>query len=56
MLDALVRLWAGVLSATAPLKLLLLAAAISIGLVGVCLVGWCACFGCDLWRRYTRGS
>ena len=56
MLDALMRLWAGVLAATAPLKLLLIAASVCLAAVTLCVVGWCACFGCGLWRRYTRGS
>jgi hypothetical protein len=56
MLEALVQLWAGVLSATAPLKLLLIAALVSVAAVGLCVLCWGACFGCDLWRRYTRGS
>ena len=56
MLDALLRLWAGVLAATAPIKLLLIVTSACLAVVAFCFFAWCACLGCGLWRRYTRGS
>jgi hypothetical protein len=43
MLDALMQVWAGVASAIAPVKLLLLAAFLAACAVALCLVGWCCC-------------